>query len=444
LDASGGTPRYSWSFGNNAAGSVPPGLSLTTDGTLAGTPTQYTPLSAQYNTFNVVVSDSATPKQTAPATLSILVARTLKIETTALPTATVGVTTDVPLTASGGIPPYTWSATVLPNPNIGVQLVNGNVLEYNPTAATNSIVTLTVKDSENIPDSTQTNLPLTIVPLQLATTTALTSSNSTAGTGQSIVLTAKVTQPQGGVPPAGQVTFFNGTVIVGTAMLGADATATLQTSFANAGVYSLIASYGGNAIYAPSASTPLTETVVTPTVNGSISPSSITIQSGNTGQLIITITPVGGYAGTINFSCGTLPPEVSCAFSPQSLTIPTNSGPMTDTLTVSTGATHVATAVEPFSGRGPMHVGIFSAATFWLPGSLGLLLTMVSRKRRVFIPQRRNRWLVATLGILCAMGLASCGGSTANKAAPSTYQISVSLTVQGQAAQSIIATIIVQ
>jgi hypothetical protein len=446
LAASGGTPPYSWKFGDNAAGSVPPGLSLTTDGTLAGTPTQYTPPSAQdnTNTFNVVISDSSTPKQTAPAALSILVARTLKIENTALPAATVGVTTDVPLTASGGVPPYTWTATALPNPNIGVQIVNGNTLEYNPIAATNSIITLTVKDSENIPDSNHLDLPLTIVPLQLATTTALTSSNSTAGTSQSIVLTAKVTQPQGGAPPTGQVTFYNGTTILGTAMLDANATATFQTSFASTGVYSITASYGGNALYAPSASTPLTETVVNPTVNGSIGPSSLTIQSGKTGQLIITITPVGGYTGTINFSCGTLPPKVSCAFNPPSLTIPANSGPITDTLTVSTGATQVATAIEPSSGHGPTSVEIFSAATFWLPGSLGLLLTMVSRRRSVFIPKRCNRWLAATLWILCAMGLASCGGTTANKAAPGTYKISVSLTVQGQAAQSINATVIVQ
>jgi uncharacterized repeat protein (TIGR03803 family) len=444
LVASGGTPPYSWSFGNNVAGNVPPGLSLTTDGTLVGMPTQFTPPSAQYNTFNVVVSDSSTPKQTAPAALSILVARTLKIETAALPAATVGVTTDVPLTASGGVPPYTWTATALPNPNIGVQIVNGNSLEYNPIAATNSIITLTVKDSENIADTNQVNLPLTIMPLQLATTTTLTSSNSTAGTSQRVVLTAKVTQPQGGVSPTGQVTFFNGNAILGTATLDANATATLQTSFANTGVYIITASYGGNSIYALSVSSPLTETIVTPSVNGSISPSSITIKSGQTGQLIITINPVGDYTGTINFSCGTLPLHVSCSFNPPSLTIPANSGPITDTLTVSTGATHVASAIEPSSSRGSKPAGIFSAATFWLPGSLGLLLTMVSRKRSAFVPQRRNRWLVATLLILCAMGLAGCGGTTANKAAPGTYKISVSLTVQGQAAQSIDATVIVQ
>jgi uncharacterized repeat protein (TIGR03803 family) len=444
LQASGGTPPYIWSFGKNAAGSVPPGLSLTTDGTLAGTPTQYTPLSVNHNTFGVEVSDSSNPKQTTPATLSILVERTLKIETTALPNATVGVTTEVPLTASGGIPPYTWTATTLPNPNIGVQIVNGNTLEYNPIAATNSIVTLTVKDSENIADTNQVDLPLTIMPLQLATTTTLTSSNSTAGTSQSIVLTAKVTQPQGGVTPTGQVTFFNGTAILGTAMLGADATATFQTSFANTGVYSITASYGGNAVYAPSASTPLTETVVTPTVSGSISPSSVTIQSGKTGQLVITITPVGAYTGTINFSCGTLPQHVSCSFNPPTLTIPANSGPVTDTLTVNTSATQVASATELFFGRGHTSAGIFSAVTFWLPGSLGLLLTLVSRKRRLANPRRHSYWLVATLSILCAMGLAGCGATSSNKVAPGTYKIPVTLSVQGQTAQSINATIIVQ
>lgn len=446
LAASGGTLPYKWSLGQNAPGSVPAGLALAEDGTLSGIPSQYSTATNGLNEFNVQVTDSSNPPlQPVPTTFAIAVKKTLKAETTTLPNGTLGVVTDVPLVASGGIPPYAWTAAVLPNPNIGVQVVNGNTLEYNPTVAGNSVVTLTVQDSERMPDSAQVNASLIILPLQLATTTTLTSSNTTAGTGQSIVFTAKVTPSQGTVAPTGQVTFFNGSTTLGIVALGANGGATFQTSFTSAGVDTITAMYGGSGTYAPSTSSPLTETVVTPQVNATVSPTSLTIQSGNSGQLVITVTPVGGYTGTITFSCGALPPHVSCAFNPPSLTITANSGPLTDTLTVSTGTTQTASTFELRPGSGITPTSLFATATLWFPSSLALLMVLlVSCNGRLAVLQRRNAWLVATLCIVCVVALASCGSATANKAVPGTYKIPVTLSVQGQAAQNINATIIVQ
>ncbi len=67
IDASGGTPPYSWSI---TSGSLPPGLSLSSDGIIAGTPT------VQGNaSFTAQVTDSSTPSaETASTTLSISVA----------------------------------------------------------------------------------------------------------------------------------------------------------------------------------------------------------------------------------------------------------------------------------------------------------------------------------------------------------------------------------
>ena len=337
LQVSGGTPPYKWSFGQNAGGAVPPNMNLTPDGTFSGTPTQYSTASDGLNRFNVVVSDSSTPQQQAPATFAIAVNKTLKIETDSLPTGTVGVVTDVPLSASGGIPPYTWTATTLPNPNIGVQVVNGNVLEYNPTVALNSVVTITVKDSEQTPDSVNISLPLITVPLQLQTTTVLASSNTTPGAGQSVVFTAKVTQSQGTVAPTGQATFFNGPTILGIAPLGTNGIATFQTSFATPGIYNIMAAYGGSGTYAPSSSSPLTETVVTAGVSATVRPASLTLQPGGIGLLVITVTPFGGYTGTVSLSCGTLPANVACAFLPQNLRITAGGGARIAALIVTTG-----------------------------------------------------------------------------------------------------------
>jgi Peptidase A4 family/Putative Ig domain len=65
LTASGGTPSYSWTL---ASGSLPAGLSLQADGTISGTPMQ----TGTYR-FGVEVADSASPDQTATASVSITI-----------------------------------------------------------------------------------------------------------------------------------------------------------------------------------------------------------------------------------------------------------------------------------------------------------------------------------------------------------------------------------
>ncbi len=441
LEAAGGQPPYSWSLANNGGGNVPPGMNLEMDGTFSGTPTQYTVPVGQYNNFNVIVSDSSTPKQTAPATLAIAVASTLKIETGSLPNGTVGVVTDVPLAATGGVPPYTWTASATPNPNIGITVINGNVLEINPTIALISVVTLSVKDSEATADQKTVNLDLTTLPALVATTTTLTTSTTTAGTGESVTLTAKVT-PLSGLTPTGQMTFASGTTTLGTASLDPNGNATLQTTFAATGVFNITATYSGNGVDAGSVSTPLTETVVTPGITTAVSPVSLTVKPGSSGQLVITITPVGGYTGTIDFTCGMLPAHISCAFAPPSLSI-TGAGPFTDTLTVSTNGSQAAALVKPAIGpnRGGAGGGLFTATTLWLPGSLAALLGLVRRRQKG--AALRDFWIIAILGLVAMGTLSSCGGSS-NNARPGTYSIPISISVSGEATQNITATVMVQ
>ena len=161
-------------------------------------------------------------------------------------------------------------------------------------------------------------------------------------------------------------------------------TAALQTSFAATGVFGITATYSGNGVDGPSTSTPLMETVITPTVSASIAPSSLTIQSGKSGQLVITLTPDGGYTGTVNFSCGTLPPHVSCAFAPPSLTIAAGSGPVMDTLTVSTGAPLMARLRKPFGGV--TSSGLFRRDSFLVSRLAGGTAGAVSPKAQTCDP----------------------------------------------------------
>ena len=164
--------------------------------------------------------------------------------------------------------------------------------------------------------------------------------------------------------------------MIGNAVLDANGSASIQTSFATAGVYSITAVFGGSTSSAGSTSSPLSETVVTPSITTSVSPGTLTIKSGSSGKLTLTLTPAGDYTGTVTFSCGTLPAHVSCSFAPPSITIAAGSGPVTDTLTVSTGTTQSAALLD--QPGTPSHHDI-SYAAFWLPGSL---LGMFAFRRR--------------------------------------------------------------
>jgi hypothetical protein len=80
-----------------------------------------------------------------------------------------------------------------------------------------------------------------------STTVALASSVNPAATGQAVTFTATVAPvaPGAGVP-TGTVTFRDGNVVLGTAAVGRDGTATVTTSFAAAGSHAITVVYNGD------------------------------------------------------------------------------------------------------------------------------------------------------------------------------------------------------
>lgn len=107
VTASGGTPPYSWSI---VGGLTPaPGLSLSSGGAITGTPTDAGTFTQTYR-----VQDSKGDAITKILTLSV---SDLKITTTALPPGTCDNPYNtgspdfgtVTLSATGGLPPYTWT-----------------------------------------------------------------------------------------------------------------------------------------------------------------------------------------------------------------------------------------------------------------------------------------------------------------------------------------------
>ena len=101
LSAAGGTSPYKWTL---ASGSLPTGLSLSSAGTISGTPA-----TAGSATFVVQANDSTIPTQAATAAFTLTVNPALSITTTSLPNAVASSSYTQNLAASGGTPGYTWS-----------------------------------------------------------------------------------------------------------------------------------------------------------------------------------------------------------------------------------------------------------------------------------------------------------------------------------------------
>ena len=136
--ASGGTTPYTWSV---ASGSLPTGLSLSTAGSISGTPT-----SAGTFAFVVKVLDTTTPAaQSATQALSITIGPALTITTPSLVAGMVGQSYSQTVVATGGTPGYTWSISSGSLP-AGLTLT-GNTISGTPSAAGTSSFTLKATDS---------------------------------------------------------------------------------------------------------------------------------------------------------------------------------------------------------------------------------------------------------------------------------------------------------
>jgi hypothetical protein len=95
-----------------------------------------------------------------------------------------------------------------------------------------------------------------------ATTTTVSSSLNPAQLGLPVTFTAQVLSSIG--IPAGTVTFFDGALAIGTALLN-NGLAQITTSTLALGDHNITAVYSGNTLYSPSTSLPLVEVIITST-----------------------------------------------------------------------------------------------------------------------------------------------------------------------------------
>ena len=236
------------------------------------------------------------------------------------------------------------------------------------------------------------------IPLQvngLATAVTLAAPAS-AAIGSTINLTASTSSPSG--VPTGQVAFLDGNTTLGTSPLDGAGVATLRTDTLAAGAHTLTAAYGGDGKFGASTSPGVTLDIANSDFSIAAAPGSASVIAGQSTQFMLTVTPTGGFANNVTFSC--LPVSgITCSFSPATAT-PANGGASTR-LTVTTSAT-----ISHFGVLTPGMIGPWALVI-----GLGLCSLAMSSSGKV-----RTLWpslstATAAMAIVATgLAIAGCGG----------------------------------
>ena len=371
LSATGGTAPYAYTV---TAGALPAGVTLSSSGTLAGTPTQ----SGSF-TFSVTATDSSTGSGPYSATRSytlVIGAPALTLAPATLANATVGAAYSQALTASGGTAPYSYAVTAGALP-AGVTLGTNGTLSGTPTAGGSYSFTVTAKDAT----TTANGGPYTAArsyTLTVATATvALSPTNLSAGTS-GVAYSETLSATGGTAPyayavtagalPAG-VTLSSSGTLAGTPTQSGSFTfsVTATDSSTGSGPYSATRSYT-LAITAP-ALTLAPSTLANATV-GSAYSETLTA-SGGTAPYSYAVTagalPAGVTLGTNGTLSGTPTSGGSYSFTVTATdaTTSANGGPYTAsrsyTLTVARAAVVLSPATLPAGTSGVAYSEVLTA-----------------------------------------------------------------------------------
>ncbi|HEY0758068.1 MAG TPA: Ig-like domain repeat protein [Acidisarcina sp.] len=252
--------------------------------------------------------------------------------------------------------------------------------------------------------------------LSSATGTDLLVSATSLTVGQQLTLTALVTNSKG-FAPTGVVTFLNGSTALGTATLDAHGGATFTVS-PGAGTYLITASYPGDAQNGASVS-PVATVVVAALSDFAVTstPTKISIPSGKSAGLEVTITSLNGFADKVSFGCAGMPALSNCTFNPNSVMLAA-SGKQTIQLSVNTFPLNLGSLGQSGPGESPTRPPTLALA---LPGGIVLCWLALSLRRRDW----RLTMLLLALAMAGVSVLNGCGGSSVNTTAPGSYTVLV-------------------
>jgi hypothetical protein len=152
-------------------------------------------------------------------------------------------------------------------------------------------------------------------------------------------------------------------------------------------------------------------------------PTTVTIKAGQTGNTTLTLTPAGGYTGSVILNCLNLPVHTACVFSQtggggSTVTMSGNNQPVQVALTIET---NVATQMAMTTGQQSPLNPILPALAFWWPGGIVGLAGFGRRKKKGLM---RSQQRLLRIGLLVLMTgamagvLAGCGGGSMSNTTP--------------------------
>ncbi len=162
-------------------------------------------------------------------------------------------------------------------------------------------------------------------------------------------------------------------------------------------------------------------------------PSAVSVKAGQTGTAMLTLTPTGGYTGSVALSCANLPANAACAFSQSgggngTVMLSGNNQPVQVTLTIQTNVSQMAAMREQKSPLNP----ILPALAFWWPGSL-VGLGAFRRRKKTGRQQRVLQILLLVLVTGAMAGLMSGCGSSSHSSTTTTPAGTSTVTVTSTA-----------
>jgi sugar lactone lactonase YvrE len=322
----------------------------------------------------------------------------------------------VKVTSNGGVP--TGSVTFSADGNsIGVATLDGtgsaSVTSTGLVVGSHAIVATYSGDTNNAPSTSAT---LSQVVNTIPTATALGAS-STGGTPPQVILVSEVVGVSGPVP-TGTVTFFVGNIVIGSATLDASGAATLTPNL-QGGNYSIVASYGGDALHAASQSQPVSVSSTPIGYGITVNPPTVTVPRSQNATVTVSLASVSGFTDTIGLGCASLPAAVNCHFSSNKVALPSGTIESVQ-LTIDTN--------NPLSGG--LSTSKNEQGTRSTTAMAGLLLPVSVLFGCIFWRfRKRNRAIFSALLLLAlsagALLVNGCSGYSQSSASPGTYTIQV-------------------
>ncbi len=346
------------------------------------------PSNAAYTCNSVVLSLTSTASTKIP---------TSTVLTLSPASSVTGTVTTLTATVSSATSGYTApSGTVsffIGNTLLGSGTIASNVATLTYTFQSNTGQSLTAVYSGDTVYAASTSPEVSTVALPVPTTTTLSSTASLGIAGETVTLIAQVAgNVVAGKSPSGSVSFYiSGTLprLLGMGTLSATGSgasaASLYTTQIPAGTQTIYAVYSGDATFATSVSALIGIGLTDYSV--SFTPASLSLTAGQTGSVVVLVTPSSGFSGVISMGC--TPPAnmlITCSISPQSLT---NGG--TAVLTINTVASQYKAETHKESWHGGKALRGIALASL-----LGLMLP---RSRRGRIPSMLLVLLLITLGV---------------------------------------------